>query len=76
MSHTIKVIKSKQKHPKVFLEQYLLSDDEPQDNIYQENPPVVVDRLQQQADRYYMIMRRKIKLNAQRLRTRYSIEEG
>lgn len=70
MSHSTRATMNKhQKHPKVNFQQYLYNSGEPDDDIKHDDDNL---RLQNQADRYYMVMRRQIRRNAQRLRMRYS----
>ncbi|HVC36038.1 MAG TPA: hypothetical protein VNE40_01140 [Candidatus Dormibacteraeota bacterium] len=52
--------------------QYLYNSGEPEDDTSDEATPEQEARLRQQADRYYMVIRNKIKRDAQRLRIRYS----
>ena len=73
MSHSINAITNKhQKQSKVHFKQYLYSSGEPEDYTSDDATPEHEARLRQQADRYYMVMRRKIRRDAQRLRTRFS----
>lgn len=73
MSHSTKAISSKhQKQPKVQFQHYLLNDDEPDDISYVEVTSGQRAKHYDHPDKYYMVLRRQIRRNAQRLRTQYS----
>lgn len=74
MSHSnIATNNKQQKHPKVPYEQYLYNSGEPEDDVSHDTTQEHQARLQEQADRYYMITRRRIlRRDAQRMRIRYS----
>ncbi len=72
MSHSNRAITNKhQKHPKVHFKQYLYNSGEPDEVISHDIYTDDQTNRQEQADRYYMVMRRQIRRNAQRLRMRY-----
>ncbi|HEY4964135.1 MAG TPA: hypothetical protein VIH90_05560 [Candidatus Saccharimonadales bacterium] len=67
MSHsTSATINKHQKHSKVRFQQYLLDSGEPEDNIKRDNAKLDLWQLN------IMVMRQKIKHQAQRLRMNYS----
>ena len=69
MSHSTVANKSKQqRHPKVRVNQYLYNSGEPRDVVSHYLPPELEFELVE--DSY--LMRRRVRLNAQRLRSQYS----
>lgn len=69
MSHSTRAMTNKyQKHPKVHFQQYLYNSGEPEDDMRHDGNA----QLQNQTDRYYMVMKREIRRSAQKLRMRYS----
>lgn len=74
MSHSIRAISNKnQRQSKVYFRQYLSNIDEPDDASY---PGAASgNRMRplehEQSDGYYMVVRRQIKQDAQKLRTDY-----
>ena len=66
MSHSKRTIANKnQQNPKTQFNRYLYNENEPEDNMLQDD---AVYRLQVKADKYYMIIRRKIRRDARNLR--------
>jgi len=70
MSHSTNAKTNKQQqHPKVHFKQYLYNADEPEENNNEDVSQESLAELEEQADRYYMFLRRQIRLNAQRKRS-------
>jgi hypothetical protein len=66
MSHSINV--KKNIHQKVNPSQYLYNSDKPEDDSSHNINEVQNSQLKEQSDRYYMIIRRQLRQNAQRIR--------
>lgn len=69
MSHSINLINNKYKKlPKVNSQQYILSKNEPVDNFIDDIITNQSMKPRQKINNYYMIVRRKIRRDAQKLR--------
>ena len=66
MSHSKRAVTHKYpKHPKTNFQQYLYNSSEPNDDLKFADASA---RLQRQTERYYSIIRKRIRRNAQKLR--------